>query len=63
MRAEAASGGPFGSPIGPHGDGPPIGSGGWPYDDEVSRDLAIDLGTANTLVFARVGGSSSTSRR
>ena len=28
----------------------------WPYDDDVARDLAIDLGTANTLVFARGRG-------
>ena len=27
----------------------------WPYDDRVARDLAIDLGTANTLVFAGRG--------
>ncbi len=27
----------------------------WPYDDGVARDLAIDLGTANTLVFAKGG--------
>ena len=29
---------------------------GWPYDDRVARDLAIDLGTANTLVYARGRG-------
>jgi len=29
---------------------------GWPYDDRVARDLAIDLGTANTLVYAKGRG-------
>ena len=28
----------------------------WPYDDAVARDLAIDLGTANTLVYAKGRG-------
>ena len=28
----------------------------WPYDDSVARDLAIDLGTANTLVYAKGRG-------
>jgi rod shape-determining protein MreB len=28
----------------------------WPYDDRVARDLAIDLGTANTLVYAKGRG-------
>src|SRR5271169_2688137 len=28
----------------------------WPYDDGVARDLAIDLGTANTLVYAKGKG-------
>ena len=28
----------------------------WPYDDSVARDLAIDLGTANTLVYAKGKG-------
>ena len=41
----------------PHGPTPgpcPV----WPYDDGVARDLAIDLGTANTLVYAARGASS-----
>ena len=29
---------------------------GWSYDGSVARDLAIDLGTANTLVYARGRG-------
>src|SRR5665213_3742269 len=28
----------------------------WPYDGPVARDLAIDLGTANTLVYAKGKG-------
>ena len=31
-------------------------AGTWPYDDGVARDLAIDLGTANTLVYAKGRG-------
>ncbi len=31
-------------------------AGRWPYDGPVPRDLAIDLGTANTLVYAKGKG-------
>src|SRR6202041_1878360 len=44
-----------------HSVGPPDGrsprrSTRWSYDDGVARDLAIDLGTANTLVYAKGKG-------
>ncbi len=35
---------------------PPRPATTWPYDDQVARDLAIDLGTANTLVYAKGRG-------
>ena len=39
------------------GSARPVSAGArWPYDDGVARDLAIDLGTANTLVYARGKG-------
>ena len=33
-----------------------VGGTRWPYDGPVARDLAIDLGTANTLVYAKGRG-------